>query len=118
MADTAVVFSMTPADPCSAIRRLPVGAEYLRNGRTDFRIWAPAVDRLAVLINSAESVSLIRDDDGYFSGGATAHPGDLYQLRIDDDERLYPDPASRYQPEGPHGSSQVVDPAAFEIGRA
>ena len=113
MSDPAVAFSMTPADPCPTIRRLPVGAEYLSNGRTHFRIWAPAVDRLAVVINSAESVSLIKDDDGYFSGAAAAHPGDLYQLQVDDDERLYPDPASRYQPEGPHGPSQVVDPAAF-----
>ena len=26
----------------------------------------------------------------------------------------FPDPASRFQPEGPHGPSQVVDPNAFE----
>ena len=27
--------------------------------------------------------------------------------------KAHPDPASRFQPEGPHGPSQVVDPAAF-----
>ena len=27
--------------------------------------------------------------------------------------RLYPDPASRFQPEGPHGPSEVVDPNGY-----
>ncbi len=52
--------------------------------------------------------------DGYFSGSvASASPGSLYQFKLDNDERLYPDPESRFQPEGPHGPSQVVDPKAF-----
>ena len=51
--------------------------------------------------------------DGYFSGDVAAPPGDRYQFRLDDDEKLYPDPASRFQPEGPHGPSEVVDPVAF-----
>ena len=36
----------------------------------------------------------------------------LYRFRLDG-ENSYPDPASRFQPEGPHGPSQIVDPAAF-----
>ena len=36
--------------------------------------------------------------------------GDRYRFRLDDAETLYPDPASRYQPEGPHGPSVIVDP--------
>ncbi len=28
--------------------------------------------------------------------------------------KLYPDPASRFQPKGPHGPSQVVDPRKFK----
>lgn len=52
--------------------------------------------------------------DGTFSGTvAGARAGSLYQFKLDDDARLYPDPESRFQPEGPHGPSQVVDPAAF-----
>jgi maltooligosyltrehalose trehalohydrolase len=34
-----------------------------------------------------------------------------YRYKLGD--ALYPDPASRFQPEGPHGPSQVVDPSAF-----
>ncbi len=51
--------------------------------------------------------------EGYFEGfAAGAAAGDLYRLRLDGGDAL-PDPASRFQPEGPHGPSQVVDPAAF-----
>jgi maltooligosyltrehalose trehalohydrolase len=39
--------------------------------------------------------------------------GSLYSLQLDKEETLYPDPASRFQPEGPHGPSQVVDPHAY-----
>src|SRR3954469_9697567 len=51
---------------------------------------------------------------GYFSGfGPEARPGALYRFRLDGEDYLYPDPASRFQPQGPHGPSRVVDPASF-----
>ena len=40
-------------------------------------------------------------------------PGDRYWFRIDGD-RLRPDPVSRWQPDGPHGPSAIVDPAVFQ----
>src|SRR5262249_45453875 len=52
-------------------------------------------------------------DGGDFAGfvpGAAA--GALYSFRLDGAAER-PDPASRRQPAGPHGPSQVVDPAAF-----
>jgi maltooligosyltrehalose trehalohydrolase len=33
---------------------------------------------------------------------------------LDDGDRLYPDPASRFQPYGPHGPSQIIDPRTFQ----
>jgi maltooligosyltrehalose trehalohydrolase len=36
-----------------------------------------------------------------------------YRFRLDGEGALYPDPASRFQPEGPHGPSQIVDPSRF-----
>ena len=42
-----------------------------------------------------------------------AGPGTLYRFRINGAEDLLSDPASRFQPRGPHGPSQVVDPRAF-----
>jgi maltooligosyltrehalose trehalohydrolase len=51
---------------------------------------------------------------GYFGALVPgAEPGDRYRFRLDGEAQLYPDPASRYQPEGPHGPSEVVDPARF-----
>jgi maltooligosyltrehalose trehalohydrolase len=60
-------------------------------------------------------VTLEPEGDGYFSGlVAEAGAGTLYRYRLDDEPELYADPASRFQPEGPHGPSQVIDPDAFQ----
>src|SRR5439155_923723 len=40
--------------------------------------------------------------------------GARYRFRLDGGPALYPDPASRFQPDGPHGPSQVVDPRPFD----
>jgi maltooligosyltrehalose trehalohydrolase len=58
-------------------------------------------------------MTLAKEDAGYFSGAVVARPGDRYQFQLNEDRRLYPDPASRFQPEGPHGPSEVVDPDLF-----
>jgi 1,4-alpha-glucan branching enzyme len=36
----------------------------------------------------------------------------FYRFRLDE-QQLYPDPTSRFQPSGPHGPSQVVNPSTF-----
>jgi maltooligosyltrehalose trehalohydrolase len=55
------------------------------------------------------------EDGGYFSCRIQeAGPGVQYRFRLDSDPMLYPDPASRYQPQGPHGPSQVIDPGEFK----
>src|SRR5436305_8884656 len=98
-------------------RRLPVGAELLPGETTRFRVWAPIRRRVAVVLEagpgSPATVELEPQPDGYFAGPAPAAPGTRYRLRLDDDSTLYPDPASRFQPDGPHGPSEVIDPAAF-----
>ena len=37
-----------------------------------------------------------------------------YWFRVNSGEKFYPDPASRFQPEGPHGPSCVIDPTQFQ----
>ncbi len=55
---------------------------------------------------------LLPEDEGYFAGTATsAQAGSLYKFQLDEESYLYPDPESRFQPEGPHGHSQVIDPS-------
>ncbi len=90
-------------------RRQPVGAEPQPDGTTHFRVWAPKRSRVEVVLESG-AVALEREADGYFSGSAAAPPGSLYRFRLDGGD-AFPDPVSRFQPEGPHGPSEVVDPA-------
>lgn len=97
-------------------RRLPVGAEVTSDG-THFRVWAPKHRRLSVVLEDERaeraSLELAPEHDGFFSGVAdTAGAGTRYRFRAADG-RLLPDPASRYQPDGPHGASVVVDPDRF-----
>jgi maltooligosyltrehalose trehalohydrolase len=86
----------------------------LTGGGVEFRVWAPKRKRVRVLIEK-KSFDLQREPGGYFSCIVpSARAGTRYQFKLDSDDYLYPDPVSRYQPEGPHGASQVVDPAAFQ----
>jgi maltooligosyltrehalose trehalohydrolase len=111
---------MTSSHPQSAAtavqRRLAVGAEVVPSGGVHFRVWAPRRRHVHVIVEGkpAASISLNHEAEGYFSGFAPdAKGGDRYQLRLDSEDRLLPDPASRFQPDGPHGASQIVDPRAF-----
>jgi maltooligosyltrehalose trehalohydrolase len=77
----------------------------------EFRVWAPKRKRVDVVLGG-QSTELTRESDGYFSGVvAAAGAGSRYKFKLDDDANLYPDPQSRFQPGGPHGESQVVDPS-------
>jgi maltooligosyltrehalose trehalohydrolase len=99
-------------------RRLPIGAEVVPGG-VHFRVWAPRCKRVEVVFESPSGSwpverELEVEKDGYFSGLVPeAGAGALYRLRLDDGD-AFPDPASRFQPQGPHGPSQVVDPSTFE----
>ncbi len=102
-------------------RRLPVGAEVTPAGGAHFRVWAPRRARVEVILETetgarSAEFELRAEAGGYFSAhSGDARAGSLYRFRLDgDDSYLYPDPASRFQPAGPHGPSQIVDPAAFE----
>src|SRR4029450_4759144 len=97
----------------SSPRRYPIGAEYLGDGRTHFRVWAPATRSVDVVFDEGRIVALDAEPDGYFSGLVAAAVGSRYQFKLDSGDRPYPDPASRFQPDGPHGSSGVIDPSSF-----
>ena len=95
-------------------RRLPIGAEYRPREGTHFRVWAPAAGRVDVVFDGdLAAVPLRPEGQGYFSGFSDrAVPGTRYRFRLDGGD-AFPDPASRWQPEGPHGPSEVVDAQAF-----
>lgn len=99
-------------------RQIPIGAEALPGGGVHFRVWAPARKRVEVVLEEGPgapaAISLEADSAGYYSGIAPrASAGTLYRYRLDG-EGCAPDPASRFQPDGPHGWSQVVDPSRFQ----
>lgn len=98
-------------------RRFCIGAELDGKGSGLFRVWAPgkvAVELVLEGDGGERSVSLASEQNGYFSAAVPdVTPGTLYRYRLNKSDRLIPDPASRFQPNGPHGSSQIVDPAAF-----
>jgi maltooligosyltrehalose trehalohydrolase len=109
-ADASVDMESTPL-----ARRFPIGSEVSARG-AHFRVWAPSCAKVEVVVEgtATSGVELSAEPGGYFSGlVATARPGDRYRFRLDDDPMLLPDPASRFQPEGPHGPSEIVDGASF-----
>jgi maltooligosyltrehalose trehalohydrolase len=93
---------------------LPLGARY-RRGTTSFHVWAPEHHSVDLVVGEHDIRPLRRDACGYWSGTFDdLPPGALYRYRLGgDDEKRFPDPASRFQPSGVHGPSQVVDPDAF-----
>lgn len=84
-----------------------IGAE-LRDEGVSFVVWAPRRRRVAVVVEGV-ATPLEAEADGWFAGFVSgARAGNRYRFRLDD-EGEFPDPASRHQPEGPHGPSQIVD---------
>jgi len=86
-------------------------------GGTRFRVWAPAAREAWLALERPDAADderpLRRADDGTFEGWMPdVGPGARYWYRLDGGPPL-PDPASRFQPEGVHGPSEVVDPRAF-----
>ena len=95
-------------------RELTLGARPSPDG-VRFRVWAPDKKAIDLVIMAGEPephvIPLAKQGDGVFEvfvPGLAA--GARYRYQIDG-EGPYPDPASRYQPEGVHGPSQVLDPA-------
>ncbi len=101
--------------PVAPIRSTVLGVKYVaeENG-TYFRVWAPERKSINVVFEDGRApVEMNPDSNGYFEVFASgAVPGDLYRYEVDGGE-AYPDPASRFQPNGPHGPSQIVDPESF-----
>lgn len=101
-------------------RRLPIGAEILPSGDAHFRVWSDNIERISVVIVSGINDNLLAERElepecnGYFSTFiAEAKEGDSYSFRLNNQPELFPDPASRFQPRGPFGPSQLVDPNKF-----
>jgi maltooligosyltrehalose trehalohydrolase len=104
-------------------RRLPIGAEVQPTGGVHFRVWAPRRKGLELVLEEGSSSDtserpkprlMEREPSGHWSLFASdARAESRYRFRIDGNAALFPDPASRFQPEGVHGPSEVVDPGTY-----
>lgn len=94
-----------------------LGAATVAPGRVLFRAWAPNVSKMQVKVlpeaGGSRVYEMERDEKGYHSVAAEpVFPGDRYYYVLDGKQER-PDPLSRFQPDGVHGPSQVVNPEAF-----
>jgi maltooligosyltrehalose trehalohydrolase len=98
----------------TAIQTLSYGAT-LKADHTDFRVWAPIPREITLRLMrvgaEAQDIAMRRDGED-FVATAPAADGDRYAY-VFDDGLAVPDPVSRFLPEGVHGPTAIVDPAAF-----
>jgi len=96
-------------------RRYPIGAEIISGQGVHFRIWAPDHSKVALVLENEEGHTkphrMHKEKNGYFSIliKQAAH-GTLYRYILGNSDTKLADPASRFQPQGPHGPSCVIDP--------
>jgi maltooligosyltrehalose trehalohydrolase len=100
-------------------QRVPLGVTLDGPEHARALVWAPRARRVTLVLEdgaggaSGSEMRMEALGDGYFGAEwAGAHAGLLYRFRLDDGPSL-PDPASRSQPKGIHGPSEVIQPAAF-----
>jgi len=95
--------------------QLTLGAQARVDGRTHFRVWAPRRRRVDVCLHEPAGLRYLPLEptgQGYFESTYPVPVGGLYKFRLDGGES-FPDPCSRFQPQGPHGPSQVIDPTRY-----
>ncbi|HCE68235.1 MAG: malto-oligosyltrehalose trehalohydrolase [Geobacteraceae bacterium GWC2_55_20] len=88
---------------------LDIGANPISGG-IHFRVWAPSATSIEVeVVGAGAPKTHLQQDGEYFQGVVQANAGDRYWYWLDGTLRR-PDPASRSQPDGVHGPSQVMNP--------
>ncbi|HVG27710.1 MAG TPA: malto-oligosyltrehalose trehalohydrolase [Acidobacteriaceae bacterium] len=113
------VEAQTGAETLTHADRMRFGAELTPEGGARLRLFAPAAAALKVALDehkpgSTEPLAMEARGDGWFEAlVADARPGTRYRFVLPDGSRV-PDPASRFQPLGVHGPSEIVDPEAFQ----
>ena len=94
---------------------LDIGATLVASDIVKFRVWAPHARSVAVKLIDQDRVvvPMQRDERGYFETVVTGvSPRARYRYTLDGGKER-PDPASRFQSDGVHGPSVVIDPTSF-----
>jgi maltooligosyltrehalose trehalohydrolase len=98
---------------------MPFGAQLLPDRRVRFRLWAPAARGVELVLESPAKAPTVLPMRPASPAGTyelvTGEAGARSRYRFSiDGEAPVPDPASRRNPQGVHGPSEVVDPEAFD----
>ena len=112
MSSTSVVTSHLQSK--ERVRR--PGAIVLDGGRVAFRVWAPHCREISVVFVGSDTWTqrLSSDGDGWFEAVIEGIAPDARYQFVLDGLHQRPDPASRFQPEGVHGPSQIFNPHEYE----
>ena len=96
--------------------QLKMGAQLIGDEQVHFRLWAPKLKKASVklLENPIRIIPMKIGDENVFECIATNVKPNTDYLYILDDQQERPDPVSRYQPQGVHGPSRVIDPNDFK----
>jgi maltooligosyltrehalose trehalohydrolase len=88
---------------------LPLGANILEDGSCSFLVWAPRASDVRLQIEGfhPDPIHMRAIDKGYFHCTASKVSPQARYFYVLDGKKKRPDPASRYQPEGVHGSSEL-----------
>jgi maltooligosyltrehalose trehalohydrolase len=79
-----------------------------KNRATTFRLWAPATNRIELLLGDASLPMTAQSDGWYTLTQPHVGAGARYKFRIDGELEI-PDPASAFQPDDVFGASEVID---------
>ena len=95
-------------------RKYPIGAELIPGKGIHFRVWAPRLRKVELILKKnklkPQSFVMINEGNGYFSLlSQSANVNSRYYFKLPHSKNWLPDPASRYQPEGSYGPSEVAD---------
>ncbi|WP_134090972.1 malto-oligosyltrehalose trehalohydrolase [Olivibacter sp. XZL3] len=82
---------------------------HVESGKATIGVWAPNSKHVRLVTNAGTQIELEKRSLGFWSAETNKiNEGDLYKVLLDDKQPM-PDPASRFQPQGVHGYSQVVN---------
>ena len=80
----------------------------------EFTIWAPEAKTMSVKMNDSLLPMLGPDEQGWWRLQVDeAGPGTDYGFKVNEEDGIYPDPRSLWQPHGVHGVARLYDQSAF-----
>jgi len=98
------------AQSANRLGRSRLGTVLANHGECEFTVWAPRAKNVDVrLVNDGRVIRLSPEEHGYHIGRASDIEPDLRYVYKLDGEKERADPASRFQPDGVFGPTQVAD---------